>query len=414
MKALAKTLYKNSPVWVKKNLLAIRDFVIYLATQHKEISEYGHFSKRPKIRPVRNVLIYHISGMYYAGTEKTLQSIANELVDDYNVYFMYSRNLFSMNQFNLLDPRIHTIEFSYSSVEKSFPYFIHGMTPHIKDVIDEKNIDILITSSTGHSQYPFNTIREIPIILLNIFGSPNMQQNILKTIFISKTILDYSEQFTGIKISNSWKHLPVAPPTKDTVSGATTRTSVRQRLSIPDDSFVFGRIGRGTNDIYDPIGILAFEKIVKENTSAHYLIMSPPPHLVEYVEKQGIPNIHYMTDKEDIWDFYFTIDALAHFRLDGETFGLNIAEAMHAGKPVISHKSHIWNAHLEYLTPEFSRVVNKDDVTAYALAMIDFLDMWGNNKHTWNNYCEAAKKTALEQFSRKKYGDTYKSIIQHI
>ena len=52
---------------------------------------------------------------------------------------------------------------------------------------------------------------------------------------------------------------------------------------------------------------------------------------------------------EDITAFFNTIDILAHARRDGETFGLNIAEAMIHGKPVISHQSKIADGHKPFV-----------------------------------------------------------------
>jgi glycosyltransferase involved in cell wall biosynthesis len=93
------------------------------------------------------------------------------------------------------------------------------------------------------------------------------------------------------------------------------------------------------------------------------------------VEREQIPNVHFLPSsakEEDVWAFHQSIDAVAHFRNDGESFGLNIVESMLCGKPVITHRSHIWNAHLEYLEPAFSRVANKDNVDTYASFMKEF------------------------------------------
>ena len=409
MRELLKRIYKKSPLLIKRSLLEAREYSSYVLSCYKEIKEYSYIPKsNKKNKVIKNILIYHISGMYYAGTEKTLQTIAGELAHDYNVFFMYSKDNFSQNQKDLLDPRVTCIEFSYTSVDKKFPYFIHGMQPHIKEVLTHEDIDLLITSSSGHSQYPFNTIKNIPIILINIFGSPSLQKNIVSTIFISKTVQDYSEQYTGKKKSNMWAHLTVTPSKKNTTL---IRQEVRNRMNIPQDAFVFGRIGRPSDDIYDSIGIEAFKRVVAKNPNVYYLIMSPPPILIKKVDVELIPNVLYIPNKDDIWDFYYTIDTLAHFRLDGETFGLNIAEAMFAGNPIISHKSHIWNAHLEYLDPTFSRVTEKDDVGMYENYMEEFINLHDNDPTTWKEMRARAQSIAEKSFNRERYGFTIKNII---
>jgi hypothetical protein len=53
--------------------------------------------------------------------------------------------------------------------------------------------------------------------------------------------------------------LPLDDPPQDL---AILRKIFRQKLNISDGTVVFGRIGRNDNYIFDPISLLAFEKIV--------------------------------------------------------------------------------------------------------------------------------------------------------
>ena len=48
---------------------------------------------------------------------------------------------------------------------------------------------------------------------------------------------------------------------------------------------------------------------------------------------------------------------------------------MFAGNPIITHKSHIWNAHLEILDPTFSLVADKDNVEQYADHMVKIINL---------------------------------------
>ena len=145
----------------------------------------------------------------------------------------------------------------------------------------------------------------------------------------------------------------------------------------------FGRIGRASDNIFDPIGIMAFKQVVKEIQNVHYLVMSPPPILRKIVEEQKIPNVHFLEPsarEKDVWAFHQANDVLAHFRKDGESCGLNIEEAMLCGKPIISHKSRYWNAHLEYLDDSFSRIAEIDNVEQYAEYMREFTELKQNGK----------------------------------
>lgn len=409
MRSLLKSIFSHSPLFIRVFLLRAREFYYRILSLRMEKKEYPYLRKNNSQRKeMKNILVYHISGMYYAGTEKNLRLIANGLTNDYNVFYMYSSKNFLQKEKDSMDPRVHLLEFSYSEASTQFPYFIHGMNPHIKNVIADNAIDLLVVSDAGHSQYPFNTIQDIPIIFINIFGSPMLQKNVVANLFISKAVLDYSEYFTGKQSVNTYNYLTIAPPEKNYTE---EKSPLRDKLGIPKEDFVFGRIGRNADSIFDPIGIEAFKRVVKKNKHVHYCIMSPPPILEKIVKEENIPNIHYIDVKENIWDFYYSLDALAHFRRDGETFGLNIAEAMYAGNPIISHVSHIWNAHLEYLLPSFSRVADKDSVEQYASFMEEFITLKENEPTVWQHMKEEARSVAVKRFNKEDYVQNIQSIV---
>jgi glycosyltransferase involved in cell wall biosynthesis len=286
------------------------------------------------------------------------------------------------------------------------------MVPHFKEVLIEHSIDLIVVADAGFTQYPFNTINNIPIILVNIFGSPTIQKNIKKILFISNTVKHYCEQFTG----PSSIHITLPAPVNDPLPQRDT-VSFRELYKIPQDAFVFGRIGRASNDILDTISIQAFEQIVSKHPAAYYLIMSPPPALVAIVNERAIPHVIFApssAEEKNIWGFHYSIDSLAHFRLDGETLGLNIAESMMVGNPVITHTSHIWNAHIEYLRDRpFARIAHKDDVQQYATFMEEYIQLY-SNKTLWNTLRESSHLTALELFSTSRYTKNIITITQEI
>jgi len=83
------------------------------------------------------------------------------------------------------------------------------------------------------------------------------------------------------------------------------------------------------------------------------------------------------TDEVQLSRFYNSIDILLHYRKEGETFGMNIAEAMIHGKPVVSHYSSVDNAQAELLLEnkdwgQAGIVVPENDKAAY-LEAIDTL-----------------------------------------
>ncbi|MDO8575682.1 MAG: hypothetical protein Q7R78_03215, partial [bacterium] len=325
---------------------------------------------------------YHISGLSFGGTEKFLQIVAKFLnKEKYEVFFMYSSKKRN-NSTNENDGRIeylkekgvNLIDFEFDSFEKKYPYYFKNMTPNITDVINDNNIDLLVTATDGHTEFPINMIRDIPIVLINIFGAPNLQKNIIKNVCISKEV---ASKIRGIVPQKKIGviYIPSEEPAKEALE---LGKKLRNDFNIKETDLVFGRIGRADDTIFDPIGINAFKLTVMKYPNSHYIIMSPPPILVELVNKERIHNVHFLPPSSrelDIWTFHNAIDVLAHFRKDGESCGLNIAESMLCSKPIISHKSMIWNAHLEYLASDFSRIADVDNIDQYAGYMEEMLNL---------------------------------------
>jgi len=376
-------LVKYFIVWIYSNY-----YILKIKKSLKK--EYPNYllNKKSEKNSKPKILFYHISGLSFAGTEKFLQILAKYLNHNlYDVYFMYSPKPRLCLGNKALDGRldyfkntsVKLISFNYEKLDNNYPYFVYKMSPSIFGVIQNNNIDLLITAGAGYSEFPFNVIRNIPVILLNIFGSPNVQKNIIHNICISEEVANKIRPIVK-KEKIKVMYVPSEYPIDSSFENGKI---LRRKLDIKNNEIVFGRIGRASDNIFDPIGIMAFKKVVKEIPWIHYLIMSPSPILRKIVEEQMIPNVHFLdpsAQEKDVWAFHQAIDVLAHFRKDGESCGLNIEEAMLCGKPIISHKSRYWNAHLEYLDNSFSRVAEVDNVEQYAEYMREFTELKQNGK----------------------------------
>jgi glycosyltransferase involved in cell wall biosynthesis len=249
------------------------------------------------------------------------------------------------------------------------------MTPDIFEVLPALNIDLVVSAGSGHAEFPFSGIHNIPIILINIFGQPNVQKNITHHVCISHEVAKKISPFVPAEKIRVM-YIPSEPMPEEALRWG---KELRHSFQIPDNALVLGRVGRASDDIFDPIGIRAFQSLVDRYQDVHYLIVAPPPALREIVEKERIPRVHFHPGSglpKDMWSFYGAMDVLAHFRRDGESFGLNIAQAMLAGRPILSHRSSIWNAHAEYLKPDFSRIADVNDEKGYAKNIEWIVGQW--------------------------------------
>jgi hypothetical protein len=355
-----------------------------------------------------------ITGLSHSGTEKSLQLIAEALCNDYHVYFMYGDMHVDLQRKSRLNPNITLLPFLYDQEDTRVPHLIRNMRPHLKTIAAENAIDLLITSSPGYSHYPWNLLTKFPIVHLNIFGAPSLQKNIAATVYISQTTKRHASQWTGPKANEHVRYLPCnAAPANTRAMGQ----QLRKRLGIDQGDFVFGRIGRADNNIYDPIGINAWKRIVHKYEHAHFLIQSPPPILVSEMEETPIPRIHLLPPsggEDDIWAFHGALDAMAHFRHDGETSGVAIAESLMAGNPVITHRSHIWNAHLEYLTPDCSRAAGLDNDEEYAAYMEEFISIRDTAPGKWSRMKRTAETVAKENFDPDSFGEFFRELVKDI
>lgn len=326
------------------------------------------------------VLFYSPSGLSFGGTEKSLQILAKYLTSEFEVYYMYAPQLSVMRRSYLENTGVHFVEFTFSKKATAIPYTLSDMCPTLPEVLKEYTIDLLITAGAGYPEYPVANLTRMPIVYYNIFGSINPQSNIVNYWCISDYLTKLvRSSLPGREVKTVYIQSE-GPDDQADIRGK----DLRRTLGIPDDAIVFGRIGRPDDTIFDPIGIEAFRKVSQEYSNAHYLIVTPPPVLRALLQARPIPRVHLLPEhvedaplwsgnEERVWTFHSAIDVLAHFRYDGETMGLNIAESMLCSKPIITHRSKFWNAHLEYLDSSCSYVAPVDGVNEYAEYMARFL-----------------------------------------
>lgn len=362
----------------------------------------------PNAKP--RILFYDINGLSYAGTQKFEQILAKHLdKNKYEVFFMYSSKARNGRKSYFDGTGVNLIDFDFNNVCDKLPFTVHKMTPHIFEVLKEHRIDLLVASGPGYPEFPVANISNMPIIFLNIFGSVNIQKNIKMHICISKLLADIVKQSLPANKINVMYVPSDGPDGQAEERGR----KLRESLGIKAEDMVFGRIGRPDDNIFDPIGIRAFQTVQKFNPRIHYLIIAPPPALKIIVENERISNVHFLNptaDEQEIWAFHHAIDAMAHFRYDGETCGLNIAESMLCAKPIITHKSPIWNAHLEYIDNSFGRVAEIGDVVQYANFMTEFIELKKASRLSLLG--KAAREKAIKIFSINDAIRNFEGIIQ--
>lgn len=343
------------------------------------------------------IVIHHTNELTLGGTEKLIQInmpyyISDDVFDHYLAY-KSDGDLTREEHFVNIMGREKMI--SYSS-ENEFVSKVSELKPFI-----------LHRYSAGIPEFPF--VPEVKkhtnyFVSTSTFGDQDDTIDIEKVIYVSNHI----RKLRGKHLTEN--HVVVRIP----VEIPHSNEDLRAEFGIPEDAFVFGRIGRDTEAIYQSIAIEAFSKLEEQRDNVHFLAVAPSELLKKDVEKFGIKNFHFIdrtTDNKRISSFYNTIDVLAHSRRDGECNPLNIWEAFSHGKPVISHYAFPYNGHIEAIS-DCGLIVGMSRTDDYLQCMLDFVDGVIDYEKMSDSCIKRWKATSTPQISSKDHLDNYKDILQ--
>ncbi len=312
-----------------------------------------------------NILFFHESGLFYGSTEKLLQLFAKHLAGGFNVYFAYSPKLGEQQKSFLGNTDVKMVPFSIAEKQQYEPYTLFGMEPDLAAIIFDNRIECVITIVSAHYQFPINAIpASIPVVLISPFGHWATNGAVFKTYVSGVENLERLKK-RGVKSAEM-----LFNPLEDFSAEVLHKELV-------GDKVVFGRIGRGDDQIFDPIAVYAFKKLEeKYGEKVKYIVANPSSGWIKLANQLGIRQMEFLPrlNEQELAQFYHNIDIFAHARKDGETIGIAIAEAMMAGNPIVTHKSHFHNEHLRLLDVSFARWCEVDDVEAYFKNMEWFVE----------------------------------------
>ncbi|MEJ5994823.1 glycosyltransferase family 4 protein [Pedobacter sp. Du54] len=118
----------------------------------------------------------------------------------------------------------------------------------------------------------------------------------------------------------------------------------RNELGIPEGVPVYGMVARVCYDKAQDLLIGGFINSKAIESNGHLLIAgasNQAEYLKELHNLAGAfygKNVHFLGEITDLSKFYSTIDVAVNSRRNVEAFGISIAEALGAGKPIIAYK----------------------------------------------------------------------------
>jgi len=316
------------------------------------------------VSTVRPIIIHHLNDLTLGGTEKMVQIHLSHFIKDHTFdhYLAYRAQGDKAREPYFKEILGQEKLLCYNSPSELLN-IIHGLKPFI-----------LHRYSAGIPEYPF--VREIKqhtrhFVSTSVFGDQDDTIDISKVIYVSKHV-----QWMAGKVGNAEKGIfyPNHHVVRNPIEAPYSSDNLREELGIPDDAFVFGRIGRDDASIYENINIRAYAEV--ERDDVFLVLVAPSRECRSDVGRFGIKNAKYIertTDEVRLSKFFRTIDVLAHARKDGECNSAAIFEAAAHRKPVISHYGEVFRGNIETIQ-DSGFVVLSGDVEEYTRIMRAFID----------------------------------------
>ena len=321
---------------------------------------------------IDNIIVYHdnLFGDSIGSTEKLLFDFIRILAshERFRLFAVYGRK----NGENIPPDikklaNISFMPFEHAYRDKEQPFRCKEMNPDLGSVLAKVNPRLFIAAIWDKKQFPVIDIpTKIPLMLISPFGDFCTNGNVRK-LYVSGFNNTRRLRKKGLLIAEQFFNPLRFPELID----------AEESRSKEPSTVVFGRTGRGDSAIFDPISILAFSNLEKEfGEKVRFIYVNPSVEAMNLAKQLGCRRIEFRDwlDENTLKEFYKQIDVFAHSRLDGETVGISIAEALIAQKPVITHVSRKNNDHLFLVRSPFGRVARLGDVEEYYRHMKWFVE----------------------------------------
>jgi len=207
------------------------------------------------------------------------------------------------------------------------------------------NPDVIHIHSHGiKKETVFQIQRALPhakYIETNVFSFPSDYVNILN---YSYQLSDWCQYLYFSRGGRRDTSVIVPYPVKTKNFNKATKKEInifKKKYRIPQEAFVFGRIGQHFYGKWSLYLIKLFTKFIKNvSDKACLLIVNPPKEIIEYINdiklKKNIIIIEKITNDNELKQCYSSIDLFLHIASQGESFGMVLAESLLCETPVIA------------------------------------------------------------------------------
>ncbi len=158
------------------------------------------------------------------------------------------------------------------------------------------------------------------------------------------------------------------------------RLAFRRAHGVPDDAFLFGRIGQRSSPKWSELLFDAFERVAAVRQHAWLMLVGLPPELRSCLAslpepiRRRIIEVPLLAGDELLCQAYSSMDCFAHAAAIGESFGMVLCEAMLCETPIVTMSTLLRdNSQVEVVGHQRGGLVcaGKGDFTEAMLAMCD-------------------------------------------
>lgn len=244
--------------------------------------------------------------------------------------------------------------------------------PELSNVVDKLNVDAMYIQTTGVN----NKQRWVDnkLVFIHVVGMNNDPHGL---------VYAYVSEWSSLHCSNGqhpfvpyMAHLP------------DSNDDYRTLLNIPKNAIVFGRTGGyyswnipWVNDI--------IQECLNKKSDIYFLFVQTPIN----IKHDRIKHVEPFSDLLVKRKFINTCDAFLHARMEGESFGMAVAEFSICNKPVITYKN----------SPERNHIFTLGDKGIYYENPTDLKNILLNfNKEPekdWNGYKDFSPEKVIQKFN---------------
>jgi len=270
------------------------------------------------------------------------------------------------------------LENTFNSLKNHFEVLFYDKDYDVLNkFIEKSDIDAIYNIKSGEPTGFFTHKKKM--LIHAVFPQPISNIHGYRYAFVSKYLSDKSSNSKIPYVS----HMINVPKIDTEVS----KVEIRKKYNIPNDAFVYGRIG-AFDDFNLPFVHKAIIDVIDKRKDLYFLMISTMP----FFKHERIIYVDPLYDIKEKYKHISACDAAIHARHHGETFGLGIAEFCWMNKPIITWKHGHEKGYIDILKNDGIYYDNENDLKDI------FLNFSPEKNKDYNSYKEFSPDNVMKQF----------------